>query len=154
MSYFLRPAVQADQADIRSLVLAGKINPTGLDWPRFTVAESADGEVIGCAQLKPHKDGSVELASLAVREDCRGQRIARALIEHFQQSHADTLYLMCRSGLGELYQKFGFTALEPEQMPVYFRRISSLMSVVQLLRKSGEYLLVMKWESRENKTRI
>ena len=154
MSYFLRPAVQADQADIRNLVLAGKINPTGLDWSRFTVAESAAGEVIGCAQLKTHKGGSVELASLAVREDCRGQGIARDLIEHFQHSHDGTLYLMCRSGLGELYHKFGFTALEPEQMPAYFRRISSLMSVVQLLRKSGEHLLVMRWAPQENKTRI
>jgi hypothetical protein len=69
LGFSLRPAAKKDQPEIRKLVLAGGINPSGLDWQRFFVAEDQAGKVIGCAQLKPHRDGSVELASLVVVED-------------------------------------------------------------------------------------
>lgn len=143
-TFSLRQATRDDQGDIRTLVIKGGINPTGLDWERFTVAESAAGEVIGCVQLKPHRDGSLELASLAVREDWRGRGVARALIEDLIAGNNGELYLMCRSGLGPLYEKFGFYALEEEQMPPYFRRISKLVSIVNTLRKSGQTLLIMR----------
>jgi N-acetylglutamate synthase-like GNAT family acetyltransferase len=143
-TFSLRQATQDDQGSIRILVIKGGINPTGLDWERFTVAESAAGEVIGCVQLKPHRDDSLELASLTVREDWRGRGVARALIEDLIAGHNGELYLMCRSGLGPLYEKFGFYALEEEQMPPYFRRISKLVSIVNILRKSGQTLLVMR----------
>lgn len=146
-TYSLREAAREDQGAIRSLVITGGINPTGLDWERFTVAESDSGEVIGCVQLKPHRDGSLELASLAVREDWRGRGIARALMEALIEAQEGKLYLMCRSGLGPLYEKFGFYALEEEEMPRYFRRVSKLVSIVNTLRKSGETLLIMRRDS-------
>ncbi len=146
-TYSLREATREDQGAIRSLVITGGINPTGLDWERFTVAESDSGEVIGCVQLKPHRDGSLELASLAVREDWRGRGIARALMEALIEAQEGKLYLMCRSGLGPLYEKFGFYALEEEEMPRYFRRVSKLVSIVNTLRKSGETLLIMRRDS-------
>lgn len=146
-TYSLREAAREDQGAIRSLVITGGINPTGLDWERFTVAESDSGEVIGCVQLKPHRDGSLELASLAVREDWRGRGIARTLIEALIEAQEGELYLMCRSGLGPLYEKFGFYALEEEEMPRYFRRVSKLVSIVNTLRKSGETLLIMRRDS-------
>jgi len=142
----LRKAANTDSAAIRSLVLQGGINPTGLDWPRFWVAEDASGAVIGCGQLKPHRDGSLELASLAVREDLRGRGIARALIEQLIAQNDGTLYLMCRSGLGPLYQKFGFHPLEYDEMPRYFQRVSRLVGVLNAVRKTNETLLVMRRE--------
>ena len=144
MKHALRPANQEDQAEIRKLVQLGGINPTGLDWDRFVVAENQDGEVIGCAQLKPHRDGTVELASLVVVEELRGMGVARALIEHLVWLHPGTLYLMCRSGLGPLYERFGFYPLAIDEMPTYFRRLSKVVSILNHLRKSGETLLVMR----------
>ena len=44
---------------------AAGLNPFSLGWPRFLVAEDG-GRVVGVAQIKPHGDGSRELASLAV----------------------------------------------------------------------------------------
>lgn len=139
----MRAARPEDQAEILKLVKAGGINPTGLNWQRFVVAAGPGGAVIGCAQLKPHRDGSVELASLAVLEERRGQGIARFLIENLLEQHPATLYLMCRSGLGPLYEKFGFTALAQEEMPRYFRRVSKLFSTVEPFRRGKETLLVM-----------
>jgi len=141
--YTLRKATEHDSAAIRSLVLEGGINPTGLDWPRFVVAEDESGIVIGCGQLKPHRDGSLELASLAVMKAQRGRGVARALIEHLIDQHDGILYLMCRSGLGPLYEKFGFYSLEYDEMPRYFQRVSKLVGVLNAVRKSNETLLVM-----------
>ncbi len=142
--YSLRKATEEDSSAIRSLVLKGGINPTGLDWARFVVAEDDSGEVIGCAQLKPHRDGSVELASLVVDEEQRGRGIARVLIEYLIEAHDGDLHLMCRSSLGPLYEKFGFYALEQDEMPRYFRRVSKLVGIIEPLRRDGETLLVMR----------
>jgi amino-acid N-acetyltransferase len=109
--FSLRPAAKEDAFLIRSLVHAARLNPTGLDWRRFTVAVLPNGEVIGCVQVKPHRDGTQELASLVVREDWRGRGVARALMRHELEIHAGPLYLMCRAGLGPFYRQFGFRPL-------------------------------------------
>ena len=141
--YHLRPAREEDAAAIRALIIGARINPTGLDWRRFVLAVTDEDEVIGGGQLKPHRDGSIELASIAVTPSWRGQGLARALIENLLASHQGVLYLMCQSSLGGLYKKFGFETLKEEQMPKYFRRVSKLVGMAELLRKQGETLLVM-----------
>jgi N-acetylglutamate synthase-like GNAT family acetyltransferase len=115
-----------------------------LDWQRFVVATNPGGAVIGCAQVKPHRDGSYELASLVVDPDHRGQGIARLVIEHLIQLHEGDLYLMCRSSLGEFYGRFGFDAIPEPEMPPFFQRIAKLASLARISRKEGETLLVMK----------
>ena len=140
----LRSAAEEDSTAIRDLVRIGKINPTGLKWERFMIAENADGQVIGCCQVKPHRDGSDELASLVVHPDWRGQGIARALIEHFLSTHEGDLYLMCSSKLGPLYEKFGFQIIPRDELPRYFQRIMRLMGVFEIMRGDGEGGLIMK----------
>lgn len=143
MIYSLRPAAEKDQPVILKLVIAGQINPTGLDWRRFVVIEQ-EGEVIACGQIKPHRDGSQELASIVVQPERRGEGIAQIIIEHLLSEYRDgPLYLMCRSSLGPLYEKFGFRGLTQEEMPKYFRRVSKLAGFIEPLRASGETLLVM-----------
>ena len=142
-AFRLRPATAEDAADIKALIRQSGINPMGLDWPRFVLAVDAQDEMIGCVQLKPHGEGSVELASLAVVPEWQGRGVARVLIEHMLMQHSGRLYLMCRAGLGSLYVKFGFQPLEIEDMPSYFRRIARLMAVLGVLRPNSEGLLVM-----------
>jgi N-acetylglutamate synthase-like GNAT family acetyltransferase len=149
MSKFtIRPATSEDSSTIRSLVIKGNINPTGLDWRRFILAVTHNGEIIGCGQIKPHRDGSQELASLAVTEERRGLGVAREILEHLiasqEASEEGPIYLMCRSSLGPLYEKFGFEPVDHPQMPKYFQRISRLSSIIEILRKEGETLLIMK----------
>jgi N-acetylglutamate synthase-like GNAT family acetyltransferase len=142
--FSLRPAAAGDAGAIRWLVHTGGINPTGLDWRRFVVAVTQDGEVIGCGQIKPHWDGSRELASLAVHPDWRGQGVARAIIERLLAAVPGELHLMCRANLGPLYRKFGFRALQPVEMPGYFRRISRLARLFERLSGQRVSLLVMR----------
>ena len=121
----------------------GQINPIGLDWERFVVAEVGDGQVVGCCQIKPHRDGSNELASLVVHPDWRGLGIARALIEHFLAEFEGDLYLMCRSNLGALYEKFGFNETTRDEMPRYFQRVMRLVGIFEVVRGDGEGGLIM-----------
>jgi N-acetylglutamate synthase-like GNAT family acetyltransferase len=139
----LRPALPGDLSAIKSLVRGARINPTGLKWLRFIVAENDLGDVIGCVQIKPHRDGSQELASLVVHPQYRGQGIARSLVEYLIDTNDGDLYLMCRDSLENFYKKLGFEAITEPQMPLYFRRISRLASLAEILRKEGETLLVM-----------
>ena len=143
MKFTLRPATAEDESTIRRLVQIGRINPTGLDWKRFSVAVTPDGVVIGCGQVKPHGDGSRELASIVVDPAWRGQSVARAIIERLLDEHPGDLHLMCRSALGPFYEKFGFRSLAPEEMPKYFRRISRVASLLHALQGEGDILLVM-----------
>jgi N-acetylglutamate synthase-like GNAT family acetyltransferase len=147
-SYVLRPARERDQDTIRRLVRMARIYPMGLGWRRFLVAESRAGKVIGCGQVKPHRDGSRELASIVVDPAWRGRGVAGALIDRLMQDHGPPLWLVCRSGLRGLYQKFGFrTVAEDEAQPLRYRRLRRLVRALGFLAGSGEHLAVMVWEA-------
>mgnify|MGYP002626164973 CR=1 FL=1 len=120
-----------------------------LDWRRFIVAESAGGEVIACGQIKPHRDGSQELASIAVTQDWRGQGVARAIIEHLIAGHTGDLYLMCVPDMAALYLKFGFYIVEDiEALPTYFRRVSKIVGAARTLAKGIDAPTIMKRNRR------
>ena len=72
----LRPGQPSDRPTLWRMVLGEKLNPTGLDPARFTVAErtAADGSsrVVGFGQLKPLSGGAaLELSSLVVAAEER-----------------------------------------------------------------------------------
>lgn len=140
----LTPAEPGDFPFIRDLVLRSRINPFGLDVDRFWLARSSSGERVGCVQLKPHGDGTLELASLAVTEPFRGQGVARILIESTLARAPRPLYLTCRSALGPFYQKFGFRILAKNEMSPYFRRLSMLANIFGHLPGVNERILVMR----------
>jgi N-acetylglutamate synthase-like GNAT family acetyltransferase len=102
-----------------------------------------DGELIGCGQIKPHSDGSRELASLAVHMHYRGQGVARVLIVHLLDGQTHPIHLMCRSRLGLLYNKFGFHALSEKEMTPYFQRINRIMRLFAPSRATEDKLLIM-----------
>jgi len=143
-AYSLRSATIADAATIRQIISLVQINPMSLNWQRFILAIDRDGKVIGCGQVKPHSDGSRELASIAVLPEWRSKGIARAIIEHLLEQYPGRLYLTCRSRLGPLYQKFGFQALQFEEMPPYYKRLSRLVALFNKLFHQPDHLLVMR----------
>ncbi len=161
MSYFLRPATQEDAPVIRLLIRQVGINPLGLDWRRFLLAvDEADqrsirrDRCIGCGQLKPHAGGTLELASIAVVPEWRGQGVASqiilALIERSKTTRSSpevappALYLTCRAGLRAFYERFGFQALSAGEMPLYFKGAYSAFHVLRFLKLVNEDLLVMR----------
>src|SRR5689334_18508422 len=140
----VRAARETEAAHIRYLIHLVSINPMGLDWRRFVVAINERDEMIGCGQLKPHGQEVIELASLAVYPEHQGKGVARSIIEYLLKDSPRPLYLMCESGLGPLYEKFGFRPIPYEEMPRYFQRISKLAGLVTTLAQREERLLIMK----------
>lgn len=140
----VRPARESESAQIRDLIYSVGINPMGLDWKRFVVAANDRDEMIGCGQIKPHGQDVLELASIAVYPEYRGQGVARAIIEHLLKDSPRPVYLMCESSLGTFYEKFGFRGISYEEMPRYFQRISKLAGLAATLVRREERLLIMK----------
>jgi N-acetylglutamate synthase-like GNAT family acetyltransferase len=129
MALTLRDATVEDQPTIRRIVRAANINPTGLDWPRFIVAEDG-GAIVGVGQVKPHRDGTRELASMAVLPAHQGQGIGTAVIEELLRRENGTLHLTCRPRLQGYYERFGFRRLEPRDYPPYFARMLPIFNTV------------------------
>jgi N-acetylglutamate synthase-like GNAT family acetyltransferase len=122
----IRPAIAADQPTINAMTRAAGNNPFGLDWRRFLVADES-GRVVGIGQIKPHRDGSRELASIAVIPERQGQGIAAAIIAALLSRENGPLYLKCRDELQGFYERFGFRTVEPSEMPPSFRRLYRLV---------------------------
>lgn len=142
--YTLCPATAADAARIRQIIALVQINPINLNWRRFVLITDWEDSIIGCGQVKPHADGSLELASIAVLPDWRGTGIARKIIEHLLEQYPGTLYLTCRSQLEPMYQKFGFQTIQFADMTPYFQRLSRIVALFNKLFHLPDRLLVMK----------
>ncbi len=132
----LRAARIEDEPIIRRLVRSSDLNPLGIDWRRFTVATLGEaGPIVGMGQIKPHGDGSRELASIAVVEAQRGKGIARMLIEHLLATEVGAIYLTCRPQLRGFYVPFGFVEVhDASAMPLYFRRIARVTGWIRRFR--------------------
>ena len=129
MPLTLRDATIEDQPTIRQIVRAANINPTGLNWPRFIVAEDG-GAIVGVGQVKPHRDGTRELASIAVLPARQGQGIGTAIIQDLVRRENATLHLTCRSRLQGYYERFGFRRLESRDYPPYFARMLPILNTL------------------------
>jgi amino-acid N-acetyltransferase len=130
MAIIIRPATAADQSTIRQIDRAARLNPLNLDWSNFLVAVEAD-QIIGIGQVKPHGDGSRELASIAVVPAWQGQGVGRQLIDALLAREPEPVYLICLEKMSGYYQRFGFHIVErPDLPPVLarFHRLGNLLS--------------------------
>ena len=139
----IRPATEHDARAIRVLIRQARINPMALDWRRFLVVADDQDRVIGCGQVKPHADGTRELASLAVVPELQRRGIGRSIVERLLAENPLPLYLTCRTALQTYYEKLGFQVVHPTEMPPYFHRIWSLFNAVGRAFHFNEALLVM-----------
>ncbi len=143
VGFTLRPACATDAARIKEITFQVQNNPLGLNWQRFVVAIEPAGQIIGCGQVKPHRDDLLELASLAVLEEWRDKGVAREIIESLLEKHPGRLYLTCRAQLVPLYQKFGFRTLNYAEMPRYYQRINRIVATYNWLAGRPNQLRVM-----------
>ncbi len=136
--YDIRPACSQDAAAIRRLIRQVGINPFGLDWRRFLIAVDAEGELIGCGQVKPHRDGTRELASIAVNPDYRNQGIASAVIQRLLAENPPPLYLICRPSLQAFYVRFGFTSASLAEIPAAYRWMRRIFGVAVMVKQQHQ----------------
>lgn len=117
MAVVIRPAVAADGAAIRTLVRnTPRMNPTGLDWPNFVVAE-LEGAIVGVAQLRPAGGGAVELGSLVVRPDQRRQGLAGRLVGATLARATGRVLIVTGAASAHRYAPWGFARIAPWRAP-------------------------------------
>ncbi len=138
----VRPAQTEDQKTIERIIHDAGINPMSLDWHRFVIAED-DGAVVGIGQIKPHGDGSRELASIAVIPERQSQGIGSEIIRTLLAQEHSTLYLTCREQLETYYTRFGFRRVPRDEMTPYFRRIIRMVNIFAPLMR-GVHIIVMR----------
>jgi N-acetylglutamate synthase-like GNAT family acetyltransferase len=146
---FLRAATADDQPAIRRIIRAARLNPLGLHWRRFVVAQLRDW-VIGIGQVKILGDGTPELASLAVlpayQNSCIGSAIVWALIDRTP----GPIYLRCAGYNESYYVRFGFRTLAVSEMPPSLRRAYQVTNAVAGLLNwftggSARMLIMARW---------
>jgi len=142
--FSIQPAAAQHAELIRQLIAQADLFQHGLDWRNFLVALTPSGEFIGCGQIKQHRDGTWELASIAVLPAWQGRGVGRAIIEALLTRHTDELYLMSISALRPLYEKFGFVEIQREHMSKYFRRLTQMPAMIAEFDRVNERLVVMK----------
>ena len=143
-TFSIRPATRTDQATIRRMIREAGINPMSLHWQHFLVAEQG-GETIGIGQVKPHRDGSRELASMAVAPALQGQGVGSAIIRERLARHGQgVLHLTCLTGRQGYYERFGFRRLGRAEYPPYFRRLVPVFNSIG--RLFGQQIVVMRRE--------
>ena len=138
--HLLRHTVETDMPKIIDLARRAELSMSSLEshWKRFVVVETDEGEIIGCGQLKPHIDGTRELASIAVAKPYRRQGVARMVVEHLTGQTSRPIYLICLSHMGPFYERFGFRSIGPAGMSLYFlctyAVVKGVMALVGLAR--------------------
>jgi amino-acid N-acetyltransferase len=145
----IRPAVESEQAAILEMVREAQLNPFNVKWPNFLIAEE-EGHMIGVGQLRPHTDGSCELASLVVAPDQRHKGVGSALMRGLLQNQPAPIYLFCENDLEAYYQRFGFHRVESRVLPKPQARMFTAGRIIKgldrLLGKSKSYLIGMRWD--------
>jgi amino-acid N-acetyltransferase len=130
-----RRATEPDQPAIRALVHGERLNPIGINWPNFLVADIG-GRIVGAAQIRKHSDGSRELGSLVVAKDMRGHGIASRLVDALLAEEREPVWLITPESRANIYHPWGFQPIEPAEAPVKVRhnyRMGRLASVISLL---------------------
>jgi N-acetylglutamate synthase-like GNAT family acetyltransferase len=142
MPLIIRPAGADDQYAITAIVRAARINPSNINWQRFLLAQWGQ-DIVGVGQVKPHQDGSRELASIAVVPEWQGNGVGSALIRALLARETGPLHLMCASDRERYYERFGFQRRDRRALPPYFRRFMRIAPLLRLLSLNRLQMIVM-----------
>jgi N-acetylglutamate synthase-like GNAT family acetyltransferase len=116
MAIRIRAAVASDAAAIRALVRSEPLNPFGLHWPNFVVAERS-GRVVGAVQLRPVAPGVAELASLVVLPLERGRGLAARLIDAALARAPARVLVITAAARAVHYRRWAFGEAPPTATP-------------------------------------
>jgi hypothetical protein len=117
---------------------------SGIDWSNFVVAETKDGDIIGCARIKQHSENVREIATVSVVKAWRGKGVANAGLKFILANYPRPLWGTCLNNLVPYYKKLGAREVtEPGQMPAFFRRRQRFFNILLSLFRSRKRLAVI-----------
>ena len=116
MSVIVRPAIEADQSAIQSVLRSARLSSRGVEWPGFFVAKD-QGQLIGVAQVRPLKGGGRELARVAVVRERRGEGVASKIIRALIAHESGPIYGICLLEMSSYYEQFGFRIAALHELP-------------------------------------
>ena len=101
--------------------------------------------VLATGQVKPLRDGTRELASIATVKEFRHLGLASAIIVRLLAETPRPLYLVCAEPMGNFYVRFGFRELVKNEMPPVLGREAAFFNWLRRNVAQGmNRLLVMK----------
>ncbi|MBP7240444.1 GNAT family N-acetyltransferase [Amaricoccus sp.] len=113
----IRAALVGEAPLIRALMKGERLNPVGVDWRNFLVAEDA-GAVIGIVQLRPAGVGAVEIGSLVVRADRRRGGLGRLLVDAAVAAAGSRRALIVTAfARARFYEAWGFSPIPARAAP-------------------------------------
>ncbi len=144
MNVSIRQAAETDQKPIQQMVREERLDPRGLRWQNFVVAE-ADGKVVGIGQIRPFPD-CPELGSVVTLKKYRGQGIAKQIVERLlaDWKTPGPIYLRTRDYMTNYYAQFGFKEINLRDAPMPLRGTVRVASFVTCLFRSGFKIAVMR----------
>ena len=128
----VRRARLEEQQTLVRLVRAERLNPMALHWQNFVVAVQGE-KIIGLVQLRRHPD-AVELGSLAVLPEFRGQGVAAQLIDALLAHPRGRVHMITGAEHASHYARWGFERIETHLAPrsirrnLFFGRLGRLLS--------------------------
>lgn len=140
----IRPGTEGDAAVIRQTIKAAGLDPTGLDWRRFKLAEAGEGELLGMCQVRRYWD-TRELGSLWVRKDCRGQGLGGKLIRACLAEESPPVHLECVAARQPYYEQHGFRRVPVLQAPRGLRFKSAIGGTIARVF-FRQRIVVMRWD--------
>ena len=117
----IRRAREEDQQAITAKVRKARLNPSGLDWQGFVVAEQG-GRIVGVVQLRRHPDGTTEMASMVVDADARGRGTGARMIDLLLAEESGPVYAVLDRRYVDHYARWGFVPAEPDRLPAPIAR--------------------------------
>jgi N-acetylglutamate synthase-like GNAT family acetyltransferase len=120
VAYQVRAAGDKDLPGIIALLTPVEGDQERMRAAQFVVAEDDVAGVIGCGRLKPYR-GFVELASIAIAPEWRGQGVGRAIVARLLAARRGRVYLMCEDNRLDFFGQFGFAVAPEAQLPAGLR---------------------------------
>jgi len=117
-------------------------------WRHFIVAETAEGTIIGCCQIKPHRCGIREVTTVCIDREWRNGIVVSKLGKFVTANTPHPLWGTCMDNhIAFQKRNGGVLVVDPRLMPSYLRRRQRLFNFILRIAGKKSYLAVMTFKN-------